>query len=90
MTKRSVTWRSWTTIEVRESGQELVVVVPDPVAAAELLVPGDVVEVGALTPGLHDLVEVALDLRLDVLVDELDAGFEGGGVGAHDGSARRS
>ena len=76
-------------VEVGERVQQLLVVVPDPVAPGELLVPGDVVEVGRLAPGLHDLVEIPLDLGLDVLVDERDACFEGGWVGAHGVDERR-
>ena len=60
-------------VEVGEGGEQLVVVVANPVASRELLIPRDVVEVGVLAPGAHDLVEVALDLGLHVLVDELDA-----------------
>jgi hypothetical protein len=35
-------------VEVGEGGQELVVVLADPIPARELLVPGDVVEAGVL------------------------------------------
>jgi hypothetical protein len=62
--------------EIRERGQELVVVDTDLLAPVRLLLPCDIVEPRRLAPRPQDRLEVMIDLGLNVLLNELDPRLE--------------